>query len=617
MTVQKSPGTVLVRLKGRCTPLKTLLPARLSAVGATVRLLYSSHPRAFVISAVASLAEPLFFPAVLLVLHQMLQAITGPGGTVQFTGAVASAGIGLVALLLIQRMGIIVRDGSSTILRQEAWVTISKQIMQKLPSVPYSLFENNAFQARYGLVIREAAQRSITLVDSLLSTAPILFGLVALAVTLFTLAPLMVVAIIVIAIPAVFTERRLSNAMYDLQEHSAPSQLRMDVLTNMQVDADFQRDVRIYQSDLVPREYARLASAYLAELKHLTTRFLGLRSGAALAQVVGLGLALLAAFALISRGQISLASLAVLVPGVALLSGMLGSFIYQYRSLRESLTYAQTLFDFLATPFDGQVDAAPTVTASKPSPRLAAIRLQGVSYTYPQTQKTALSGISCEFKPGLTAIVGTNGVGKSTLVKLLSGIITPTTGTLHAMGNTGENLSLATWSKAVLFQDSAHFPFSIRHNVTMHFEQSEEEAERIWQALRLAGLSEVVEALTDGLDTVVGAGFGGVTDLSGGQWQRLALARLLYHDVPLVILDEPSASLDPVGERQIFDLLSTMAREKIIIFATHRYDTIRKADTIAVLVDGHLAEIGTHEELERNAREFWSLYLAQGTHPGS
>ncbi|MDQ6735788.1 MAG: ABC transporter ATP-binding protein/permease [Nitrospirota bacterium] len=594
--------------------MKAFLPTRLSAVGATVRLLYSSHPRAFVISAIASLAEPLFFPAVLLVLHQMLQAITGPGGTVHLTGDVTSAGIGLMALLLIQRMGIIVRDGSSTILRQEAWVTISKQIMQKLPSVPYSLFENNAFQARYGLVIREAAQRSITLVDSLLSTVPILFGLLALAITLFTLAPLMVVAIIVIAIPAVLTERRLSNAMYDLQEHSAPSQLRMDVLTNMQVDSDFQRDVRVYQSDLVPHEYGRLASAYLTELKRLTARFLGLRSGAALAQVIGLGLALLAAFVLISHGQISLASLAVLVPGVALLSGMLGSFIYQYRSLRESLTYAQTLFDFLSTPFDEEAVAVPKVAVSESSSRLVAIRLEDVSYTYPQTQKTALSGISCEFKPGLTAIVGTNGVGKSTLVKLLSGIIAPTKGILHAVGTTGEDLPLATWSKAVLFQDSAHFPFSIRHNVTMRFERNENEEQGVWEALRLAGISEIVEALPDGLDTVVGAGFGGVTDLSGGQWQRLALARLLYHDVPLVILDEPSASLDPVGERQIFELLSTIAREKIIIFATHRYDTIRKADTIAVLVDGHLAEMGTHDELERNAREFWSLYLAQGTH---
>src|SRR5262249_56797903 len=105
----------------------------------------------------------------------------------------------------------------------------------------------------------------------------------------------------------------------------------------------------------------------------------------------------------------------------------------------------------------------------------------------------------------------------------------------------------------------------IRHNVTMQFDQTSNEDERIIDALRLAGLWEVVKVFPSGLDTVVGAGFGGVTDLSGGQWQRLALARLLYHNSPVIILDEPSASLDPIGEKQIFELLRTMAHEKIIL----------------------------------------------------
>jgi len=595
--------------------MRLFLPTRLSVIGATARLLFATHPRAFVTSAVGSLIEPLFYPALLLILHQMLQAITGPVGSVQLSGTVAVSSIELVALLLIQRLAIIVRDSSSTILRQQAWVVISTRIMHKVPSVPYALFENNVFQARYGLVIREAAQQSITLVDSLLSTVPILLGVLGLAATLFVLAPLMVVAIIAIAIPALLTERRLSHAMYGLQERSAPDQLRMDVLTNMQVDADFQRDIRVYQSDLVPREYTRLAERYLVELKRLTARFLGLRTGAALAQVIGLGLALVAAFILIGQGQLSVASFAVLIPGVSMLSGMINSFVYQYRSLRESLLYAETLFDFLATSFDPVEPAAPLAPVPVSPPRLESIRLEGVSYTYPATRKDALRNISCVFKPGLTAIVGTNGAGKSTLIKLLSGIVAPTTGRLTAMLSTGEETTLAACTRAILFQEPAHFPFSIRHNVTMRFERLPEEEERIWEALRQAGLEEVVRGLPEGLETVVGAGFGGISDLSGRQWQRLALARLLYHDAPLLMLDEPSASLDPVGERQIFELLARLSREKIILFATHRYDTIRQADTIAVLVDGQLAEMGTHDELERNAREFWSLYLAQSSSP--
>jgi ATP-binding cassette subfamily B protein len=594
-----------------------LLPTRWAVVGSTARLLFNSHPRAFTISAVGTLIEPLFYPTLLLLLQHMLQEITGPTGTVHLTGAVIISGVELIALLLIQRLGIIVRDSTSTILRQQAWVVISNQIMQKLPEIPYTLFENNAFQARYGLVIREAAERSITLVDSLLSTLPILLGLLGLIATLFVLAPLMVVAILVIAVPAVLTERRLSHAVYALQERSAPNHLRMDVLTNMQVDADFQRDVRVYQSDLVPREYTRLANSYLDDLKRLTSRFLGLRTGATLVQVIGLGLALTAAFVLISQGQISLASLAVLIPGISLLSGMIGAFLYQYRSLRESLLYAQTLFDFLATSFDPTNELAPSVPSPAQPSQLQAIALEKVSYTYPQTQKTAISSISCVFKPGLTAIVGTNGAGKSTLIKMLSGLVAPTSGSVIATLASGETISLAACTRAILFQEPAHFPFSIRHNVTMSFERLSDEDERIWEALQQAGLETVVSTLPDGLETVVGAGFGGVTDLSGGQWQRLALARLFYHDAPLLILDEPSASLDLEGERQIFSILSHLSRKKIILFATHRYDTIRQADRIAVLVDGTLAEMGTHEELEQNGRSFWSLYLAQGSSPPS
>jgi ATP-binding cassette, subfamily B, bacterial len=143
----------------------------------------------------------------------------------------------------------------------------------------------------------------------------------------------------------------------------------------------------------------------------------------------------------------------------------------------------------------------------------------------------------------------------------------------------------------------------------MRFERASEDDARVYDALEKAGLAKAVKALPDGLDTLVGAGFGGQTDLSGGQWQRLALARLLYQDAPVIVLDEPVASLDPEGERAIFEFLSQRAHSKLIIFTTHRYDSMPDNAKIVVLVDGVMTESGTHEELLHKRQDYWSLYV--------
>src|SRR5205085_8756 len=233
-------------------------------------------------------------------------------------------------------------------------------------------------------------------------------------------------------------------------------------------------------SDLIPREHARLAENYLTNLKLLTARFAGLRTLAALVEIVGLGLALSTAFVLISRQQISLPSLAVILPGIAWLIGMLRSGIYQGRSLLDSLNYAAAYFAFLSEDFAAEQVASLIENKSVPgAQRLRAITLDKVSYTYPENQKQALIDLSCTFTPGLTAIVGTNGAGKSTLVKLLTGLVPPSAGTLIATLVTGEQIPLDIVAKAVLFQDPSHFHFSIRQNVTMRSERVPGEEQRI------------------------------------------------------------------------------------------------------------------------------------------
>jgi ATP-binding cassette, subfamily B, bacterial len=183
-----------------------------------------------------------------------------------------------------------------------------------------------------------------------------------------------------------------------------------------------------------------------------------------------------------------------------------------------------------------------------PVTRAVAVHLRGLTYHYPCRDRSALSAIDYSFEHGTTAIVGPNGAGKSTLVKLLSGLLTPQQGSIEVELSNGARVAPGDLHKAVLFQEPSHLHLTVRQNITMRFARAADEDSRIRRALDFAGLSDVVSALPNGIDTPVGAGFGGSVDLSGGQWQRLALARLIYQDPPLMILDEPVASLDPDGD---------------------------------------------------------------------
>jgi ABC-type multidrug transport system fused ATPase/permease subunit len=413
-------------------------------------------------------------------------------------------------------------------------------------------------------------------------------------------------------------------------------------LSQKSIDATWQRDIRVHNSTILSDEYRVLAHNYLRNLRRLLRRYQVIRVGVGSAAAASMALATGAVFWQVSQKPAALAEAAILLPALIMGLNQGRSFAASWGSLTECLGYLAQVFDFLNTSFEEPALVAPpaaaalqsqqrrremagpapvplpmasSVASSAPQPAAAvALHLQDVRYRYPQSGKIALSEISYTFPTGTTAIVGPNGAGKSTLVKLLTGLLAPTSGSIGVELHGGAFLAPEVLPKAVLFQEPSHLYLTIRQNITMQFERTPDEDARIAEALELAGLGKVVKQLPDGIDTLVGAGFGGQLDLSGGQWQRLALARLIYQDAPVLILDEPVASLDPEGERAVFELFAQLTH-KIIIFTTHRYDSIPRNTKIVVLVDGRITETGTHEELLHRERDYWSLYMSASPRP--
>lgn len=241
------------------------------------------------------------------------------------------------------------------------------------------------------------------------------------------------------------------------------------------------------------------------------------------------------------------------------------------------------------------------------------VTFENVSFTYPQSQKASIRNLSLELKPNETiAVVGENGAGKSTFAKLLLGLYAPTQGRVLIDGVDSRSLDPCRGyvNISAVFQNYQRYKMTIRENVEIAETERKSGDRGVEEALTAADWRIDEERMTEGLDTVLAKEFGG-TDLSGGQWQRLAIARGLYRRHQLIVLDEPTAAIDPLEETAIYRKFAQISRGKTAVIITHRLGSARIADRILVLDHGELVESGTHSELLAAGGQYSRLYEAQ------
>ena len=292
-------------------------------------------------------------------------------------------------------------------------------------------------------------------------------------------------------------------------------------------------------------------------------------------------------------------------------SGTLGQISSTFVAVDQHTTFLDDYFSFLAIE---PLVPAPAEPQSAPNRFTDGIEFDNVTFSYPGGTEPAVAGLSLHIRSGeLIALVGENGAGKSTLVKLLLRFYDADQGSVRVGGVDLKDLAPEALRSriGVLFQDYASYELTVRENVVMGRPDVKVDEERVMEALQDSRSEWLVKKMPNGLDSKVGRLFEGGHDLSGGEWQRLALARIMYRDADIWILDEPTSSLDPEAEAAIFAELKENLKGRIGIVISHRFSTVRIADRIAVIADGRVTELGTHEELLAAQGRYAQLFELQ------
>ncbi|HEY1419722.1 MAG TPA: hypothetical protein VGG90_03325 [Candidatus Dormibacteraeota bacterium] len=327
----------------------------------TLRLLYQVDRRAFVIGTSTSVVQSLLYPLMLLIVWKgfsLVLAGAGPGSHFVSRGIVLLGG--LFAVLALQAVLRIVNETAASVLKAESSQQVNVQIMRKMSEVPYRLFEDNDFQARYGLLISQASYRPGMLVEAFVGSVSALGASIAIAMTLTALAPLLDVFLLVL-VPLTVAETRYHNRLLQLQTQSAPDLFRMTYLTQKSIDATWQRDIRVHNSSILDDEYRAISHIYLLNLRRLLRHYQVIRVGVGIGAAAVITLAMGVVFWQIRRSPAGIAEAAILLPALIMGLNQGRSFSSSWGSLTECLGYLVQVFDFLNQRFE-----SPEVTRARP-----------------------------------------------------------------------------------------------------------------------------------------------------------------------------------------------------------------------------------------------------------
>lgn len=466
-------------------------------------------------------------------------------------------------------------------------------------------FEHPDFHDRLQRATVNASIRPIQMTTGLISVGSASLACIAVSASLVVIEPYLLLLGLLAIVPLLAVSLRLGRALYHFSVTQTPIDRQRIYVQQLLTEKHSAKEIRAY--DLAPYLKDRFSNLYDVRLRALrrlirTRTVQGVMGGALTGTVTAGTLALILLF--VSDGRISLAGAGAAVAALLLLASQLRTLSSGFGRLYESALYIQDFTDFVNVP-SGQTGSGIDSAGEELAP--GTVSMSNVSFTYPSRTEASLSDINLTIGGGeVIALVGENGSGKTTLAKLLAGLYEPHSGSISWQpGLEGSH------RVAVLFQDFVRYFMSARDNIAMGSWEHATDESAVLRAARRAGTDAFVSSLPAGLDTILGPQFLGGSDLSGGQWQRIALARAFFRDAAMVILDEPTASLDPQAEAELFGSVRELFAGRSVVLITHRFGSAKMADCIYVMDKGRIVEAGRHEELMDRGGIYYRLFSIQ------
>lgn len=501
-------------------------------------------------------------------------------------------------------------------LEQKIANAFNLKLMEKSAELSLTDFEDPQIYNMLQLATREATSRPYQMFAQLVAMVSGGISLITVTGIIVSWNPL--VALLVLLSPVLpvvvnqFFARRLWQVERDRSEERRRGQYLLALVTN---DKSY-KETRLF--GLIPN----FISAYRRMLGQFYAVDMGIERKRSQAGIISglLGVVVTAMavyFAIadsFTTGDVG--RLAAYISAIAAVTAAAQMFIGGFGQLFEHTLFLGNLFDFLdlSPTQKTDTDSSTDMVTSGESLKSHEIVFDDVTFQYPGQSRPALQNFSARFSPGQTvALVGQNGAGKSTIVKLLSRLYEPTSGRILLGGIDIRQIDMNVYRQqlAVLFQDFVQYEASLRQNIGFGQIENMNDADGILQTAERAKLMDVVERLPKGIDTQLGKWFSDGLQLSGGEWQRVALARALFRGAPIIVLDEPTASLDSQAEEAVFQQINDEASQATKILISHRFSTVRMADEILVIGDGRLLENGTHDVLVAAGGVYAQMYATQ------